>query len=97
VQLPVQRLSKNSSIPGKCSAQSNPANYAGVREAPVWQEADAHATVERCVVDCGRCKSLQGIVTYALLRFPRWREGERDPQQGAGNKTIAAGFETTHR
>jgi heme/copper-type cytochrome/quinol oxidase subunit 2 len=38
-----------------------------------------------------------GIVTYALLRFPRWREGERDPQQGAGNKTIAAGFETTHR
>src|ERR1043165_3284185 len=29
-----------------------------------------------------------GIVTYALLRFPRWREGERDPEQGAGNKTI---------
>src|SRR5262245_37705722 len=29
-----------------------------------------------------------GIVTYALLRFPRWREGEGDPDQGAGNKTI---------
>src|SRR5512146_844411 len=29
-----------------------------------------------------------GIVTYALLRFPRWREGERDPEQGSGNKTI---------
>src|SRR5215470_13611641 len=29
-----------------------------------------------------------GIVTYALLRFPRWREGERDPEQGEGNKTI---------
>src|SRR6266550_2091398 len=29
-----------------------------------------------------------GIVMYALLRFPRWREGERDPEQGPGNKTI---------
>jgi len=29
-----------------------------------------------------------GIVLYALLRFPRWREGERDPQQGKGNRTI---------
>jgi cytochrome c oxidase subunit 2 len=29
-----------------------------------------------------------GIVVYALLRFPRWREGERDPEQGEGNKTI---------
>ena len=29
-----------------------------------------------------------GIVTYALLRFPRWREGERDPEQGSGNKKI---------
>ena len=29
-----------------------------------------------------------GIITYALLRFPRWREGERDPEQGAGNKKI---------
>jgi cytochrome c oxidase subunit II len=29
-----------------------------------------------------------GIVVYAFLRFPRWREGERDPEQGAGNKTI---------
>jgi cytochrome c oxidase subunit 2 len=29
-----------------------------------------------------------GIVAYALFRFPRWREGERDPEQGAGNKTI---------
>ena len=29
-----------------------------------------------------------GIVTYALLRFPRWREGERDPEQGEGNKAI---------
>jgi cytochrome c oxidase subunit 2 len=29
-----------------------------------------------------------GIVVYALLRFPRWREGERDPQQGKGNRTI---------
>ena len=29
-----------------------------------------------------------GIVVYALLRFPRWREGERDPEQGRGNKTI---------
>lgn len=29
-----------------------------------------------------------GIVAYALLRFPRWREGERDPEQGRGNKTI---------
>lgn len=29
-----------------------------------------------------------GIVVYALLRFPRWREGERDPDQGAGNNTI---------
>jgi cytochrome c oxidase subunit II len=29
-----------------------------------------------------------GIVTYALLRFPRWREGERDPEQGAGHKTL---------
>ncbi|HEU0209556.1 MAG TPA: cytochrome c oxidase subunit II [Candidatus Udaeobacter sp.] len=29
-----------------------------------------------------------GIVAYALLRFPRWREGERDPEQGHGNKTV---------
>src|SRR5690348_536919 len=29
-----------------------------------------------------------GIVVYALLRFPRWREGERDPEQGEGSKTI---------
>src|SRR4029453_11934488 len=29
-----------------------------------------------------------GIVMYALLGFPRWREGERDPEQGEGNKTI---------
>ena len=29
-----------------------------------------------------------GIVLYALLGFPRWREGERDPEQGEGNKTI---------
>ncbi len=29
-----------------------------------------------------------GIVAYALLRFPRWREGERDPEQGQGNKII---------
>jgi cytochrome c oxidase subunit 2 len=29
-----------------------------------------------------------GIVVYALLRFPRWREGEPDPEQGEGNKTI---------
>ena len=29
-----------------------------------------------------------GIVVYALLRFPRWRAGERDPEQGEGNKTI---------
>src|SRR5262245_2206885 len=29
-----------------------------------------------------------GMVLYALLGFPRWREGERDPEQGEGNKTI---------
>ena len=29
-----------------------------------------------------------GIVAYALLRFPRWREGERDPEQGQGNKIV---------
>src|SRR5215472_12974928 len=29
-----------------------------------------------------------GIVAYAWVRFPRWREGERDPEQGQGNKTI---------
>ena len=29
-----------------------------------------------------------GIVAYALLRFPRWREGESDPEQGQGNKII---------
>src|SRR5262245_20949147 len=29
-----------------------------------------------------------GIVLYALLGFPRRREGERDPEQGDGNKTI---------
>jgi cytochrome c oxidase subunit 2 len=29
-----------------------------------------------------------GIVLYALLGFPRWREGERDPEQGEGSKTI---------
>jgi cytochrome c oxidase subunit 2 len=29
-----------------------------------------------------------GIVVYAFLRFPRWREGEPDPEQGEGNKTI---------
>lgn len=29
-----------------------------------------------------------GIVMYALLRFPRWHEGERDPDQAEGNKTI---------
>src|SRR5215467_8577150 len=29
-----------------------------------------------------------GIVLYALLGSPRWREGERDPEQGAGNKKI---------
>src|SRR5215467_15039878 len=29
-----------------------------------------------------------GIVLYALLGSPRWREGERDPEQGEGNKTI---------
>src|SRR5215472_1123068 len=29
-----------------------------------------------------------GIVTYAWMRFPRWREDERDPEQAQGNKTI---------
>src|SRR5215471_15187973 len=29
-----------------------------------------------------------GIVAYAWVRFPRWREGERDPEQGQGNKKI---------
>ena len=29
-----------------------------------------------------------GIVLYALLGSPRWREGERDPEQGEGNKTV---------
>ena len=29
-----------------------------------------------------------GIVVYALLRFPRWREGQPEPEQGKGNKTI---------
>ncbi len=29
-----------------------------------------------------------GIVMYALLGFPRWREGERDPEQVEGNNTI---------
>src|SRR5262249_10304848 len=29
-----------------------------------------------------------GIVLYALLGPPRGREGERDPEQGEGNKTI---------
>jgi len=29
-----------------------------------------------------------GIVAYALLRFPGWREGAREPEQGEGNKTI---------
>ena len=29
-----------------------------------------------------------GIVMYALLGFPRWHEGERDPEQGEGNKTL---------
>ena len=29
-----------------------------------------------------------GIVAYALLRFPRWREGERDPEQGKTHKTV---------
>ena len=29
-----------------------------------------------------------GIVLYSLLRFPRWREGEPDPEQGKGNRTI---------
>jgi hypothetical protein len=29
-----------------------------------------------------------GIVTYAWVRFPRWREGERDPDQASGNNTI---------
>jgi len=31
---------------------------------------------------------VMGIVIYAWVRFPRWREGERDPEQGEGNKTI---------
>ena len=29
-----------------------------------------------------------GIVVYAFMCFPRWREGERDPEQGEGNKTV---------
>jgi cytochrome c oxidase subunit II len=29
-----------------------------------------------------------GIVMYALLGFPRWREGERDPEQVEGNNTL---------
>jgi cytochrome c oxidase subunit II len=29
-----------------------------------------------------------GIVTYALLRFPRWHEGERDPEQVEGNNML---------
>jgi cytochrome c oxidase subunit II len=29
-----------------------------------------------------------GIVTYALLRFPRWHEGEQDPEQRSGSNTI---------
>ena len=28
-----------------------------------------------------------GIIVYALMRF-RWREGEPDPHQFAGNKTV---------
>src|SRR5204862_7038317 len=29
-----------------------------------------------------------GIVLYSLLRFPSWHEGEPDPEQGKGNRTI---------
>src|SRR5439155_25190158 len=29
-----------------------------------------------------------GIVMYALLGFPRWRDGERDQEQFEGNNTI---------
>jgi len=28
-----------------------------------------------------------GIVAYALLCFPRWRDGERDPERGQGTKS----------
>ena len=106
---------RKSSILGKRSTQSEPANYAGVRKGLVLEEANAHSIVERCVVDCGRCEGVQsavasgaldfrsghrrhcrmviifvivaGIIVYALMRFPRWREGERDPDR-PGNKTV---------
>src|SRR5439155_10105494 len=29
-----------------------------------------------------------GIVLYSLLRFPRWREGEPDSEQGKANRTV---------
>jgi hypothetical protein len=45
------------------------ANYAGVRKAPVWNEDDGYATVQRCVVDCGRCKSVQPAIAVGALHF----------------------------
>jgi len=50
----------------------------------------------RAIVDLGVVSSIilaiifiivAGIIVYALMRF-RWREGETDPHQLAGNKTI---------
>jgi cytochrome c oxidase subunit 2 len=50
----------------------------------------------RAIFDLGKVSSIilaaifvivAGIIVYALMRF-RWREGEPDPRQLAGNKTI---------
>jgi hypothetical protein len=102
---PVQRPSKNSSIPWKRLAQSTPANYAGVREAPVWKEADAHATVERCVVDCGRRKGVQPqspqaraifdlaivVITVMVLIFLRGCRSSRSSTRSENRHAILHG------
>jgi cytochrome c oxidase subunit 2 len=43
--------------------------------------------VESSVILAGIFAIVAGIIVYALMRF-RWREGEPDPHQIAGNRTI---------
>jgi cytochrome c oxidase subunit 2 len=43
--------------------------------------------IESSVILAAIFAIVAGIIVYALMRF-RWREGEPDPHQAAGNKTI---------
>jgi Cytochrome C oxidase subunit II, transmembrane domain len=60
----------------------------GVQPAVAASARDFHLAIVVIVVMVVIFAVVLGMVVNALLRFPRWREGERDPEQREGNKTI---------